>query len=29
VRDTLESVRSEAHAALAYLQTTVKGGRDG
>ncbi len=28
-RDKLESVRTEASAALAYLQTTVKGGRDG
>jgi len=28
-RAKLESVRGEAHAALAYLQTTVKGGRDG
>ena len=28
-RDKLESVRAEASAALAYLQTTVKGGRDG
>jgi two-component system sensor histidine kinase/response regulator len=28
-RDTLERVRGEASAALAYLQTTVKGGRDG
>jgi HPt (histidine-containing phosphotransfer) domain-containing protein len=28
-QDTLERVRGEAHAALEYLQTTVKGGRDG
>ena len=28
-RDQLERVRGEAHAALEYLQTTVKGGRDG
>src|SRR5437660_5489185 len=28
-RAKLESVRAEAHAALAYLQTTVKGSRDG
>src|SRR5881227_751287 len=28
-RAKLESVRGEAHAALDYLQTTVKGGRDG